>query len=107
MNKYLTSLLLIMLTQNITAQSISIDSSKYPSPVTFTAQQDHENMMQQLGIKKLRPGPSGNESAPNHANYDESLANPCPQLPDVLMTKAGKKVTTADMWWKQRRPEID
>ena len=63
-------------------------------------------MMQQLGIKKLRPGPSGNESAPNHANYDESLANPCPQLPDVLTTKAGKPVTTADMWWKQRRPEI-
>jgi len=48
-------------------------------------------MMQQLGIKKLRPGPSGDESAPNHANYDESLANPCPVLPDVLTTKAGKK----------------
>jgi len=26
----------------------------------------------QPGIKSLRPGPSGNESAPNHANYDES-----------------------------------
>jgi hypothetical protein len=63
-------------------------------------------MMQQLGIKKLRPGPSGNEAAPNHANYDESLANPCPQLPDILTTKAGKKVTSTDMWWKQRRPEI-
>ena len=74
--------------------------------MTFTTQQDHDNMKQQLGIKKLRPGPSGNESAPNHANYDESLANPCPQLPDVLTTKAGKKVTTADMWWKQRRPEL-
>ena len=34
------------------------------------------------------------------------LANPCPQLPDVLTTKNGNKVTTADMWWKQRRPEI-
>ena len=29
-------------------------------------------MMDQLGIKALRPGPSGNEKAPNHANYDES-----------------------------------
>lgn len=38
-------------------------------------------MMDQLGIKALRPGPSGNESAPNHANYDESLANPYPDLP--------------------------
>jgi hypothetical protein len=89
-----------------TAQGVSIDSSSYPHIVTFTAQQDHDNMMQQLGIKKLRPGPSGNESAPNHANYDESLANPCIQLPDVLVTKSGKNVTTADGWWKQRRPEI-
>ncbi len=63
-------------------------------------------MKQQLGIKKLRPGQSGNESDPNHANYDESVANPCPQLPDVLTTNDGKKVTTADMWWKQRRPEL-
>ena len=36
-------------------------------------------MMDQLGIKALRPGPSGNEKAPNHANYDESLANPFPE----------------------------
>ncbi len=89
-----------------TAQEAKIDSAKYPRLVTFTAQQDHDNMMQQLGIQELRPGPNGNESAPNHANYDESLANPCPQLPDLLTTKNGKKVTTADGWWKQRRPEI-
>ncbi|MES2648970.1 MAG: acetylxylan esterase [Bacteroidota bacterium] len=88
------------------AQSTSVDSTKYPRLVTFTAEQDNANMMQQLGIKKLRPGPSGNEAAPNHANYDEALANPCPVLPDALITKAGKKVTTADAWWKQRRPEI-
>ncbi len=88
------------------AQSPAIDSSKYPNLVTFTAQEASENMMQQLGIKKLRPGPSGNESAPNHANYDESLANPCQQLPDALITKSGRKVTTADLWWQQRRPEI-
>src|SRR6516225_9008568 len=88
------------------AQQSMIDSSKYPSPANFTAQQDHDNMMQQLGIKKLRPGPSGNESAPNHANYDESLANPCPVLPDILTSRYGQKITTAEKWWKQRRPEI-
>lgn len=76
------------------------------TPVTFTAEQDHQNMMDQLGVKSLRPGPSGNESAPNHANYDESLANPYPDLPDPLVLNNGKKVATADMWWKQRRPEI-
>jgi len=63
-------------------------------------------MMDQLGIKALRPGPSGNESAPNHANYDEATANPFPNLPDVLTLKNGQKVTTPEMWWNQRRPEI-
>ena len=63
-------------------------------------------MMEQLGIKVLRPGPSGDENAPNHANYDESKANPFPNLPDVLTLKNGTKVTTAQMWWKERRPEI-
>ena len=63
-------------------------------------------MMDQLGIKALRPGPSGNENAPNHANYDDALANPFPDLPDVLTLHSGKKVATADAWWKQRRPEI-
>jgi hypothetical protein len=78
----------------------------YTPPVTFTTEQDHQNMMDQLGIKTLRPGPSGNESAPNHANYDEATANPYPDLPEVLTLKNGKKVTTADVWWKQRRAEI-
>src|SRR5215471_9598543 len=76
------------------------------APKPWTNADDHQNMMEQLGIKSLRPGPSGNESAPNHANYDESLANPFPQLPDVLTLKNGKKVTSAKMWWEQRRPEI-
>lgn len=72
----------------------------------WTAEQDHQNMMDQLHIKALRPGPSGKESDPNHANYDEATANPYPNLPDVLTLKNGKKVTTAAMWWNQRRPEI-
>ena len=75
-------------------------------PVTFTADQDHQNMMDQLGIQALRPGPSGNPKAPDHANYDESKANPWPNLPDALTLNDGKKVTTAHMWWQQRRPQI-
>jgi hypothetical protein len=74
--------------------------------VTFTTQEDHRNMMDQLGITKLRPGPSGNPSAPNSANYDESLANPYPNLPEVLTLKNGDRVTTPDQWWNPRRPEI-
>src|ERR1035437_6809421 len=76
-----------------------------PPSMSWTTAQDHQNMMEQLGIKALRPGPSGTETAPNHANYDESLANPFPNLPDVLTLKNGQKVTTAEQWWKQRRAE--
>ena len=68
--------------------------------------EDHQQMMAQLGIRKLRPGPSGNESAANAANYDEAKANPYPNLPELLTLKTGGRVTTADAWWKQRRPEI-
>ena len=63
-------------------------------------------MMDQLGIKALRPGPSGDEKAPNHANTDESKANPYPNLPDPLTLSDGQKVTTPAMWWDKRRPEI-
>ena len=75
-------------------------------PKTWTTAEDHQNMMAQLGIRKLRPGPSGNQGAPNQANYDESKANPYPDLPEVLTLKNGRKVTTPEVWWKQRRPEI-
>src|ERR1700712_3967504 len=104
--KKLSFVILLLISAMAVAQTASVDNGKYPPPVNFTAEQDHQNMMDQLGIKSLRPGPSGDDKAPNHANYDESLANPYPNLPDVLTLKNGKKVTTADTWWKLRRPEI-
>jgi len=82
------------------------NSAKYPPVVNFTAEQDHQHMLKQLGIKALRPGPSGDEKAPNHANYDEAKANPYPNLPELLTLKNGKKVTTPEQWWNKRRPEI-
>jgi lysophospholipase L1-like esterase len=48
----------------------------------WTAADDHRTMIEQPGIKALRPGWSGNEQAPNHANYDEALANPFPKTPE-------------------------
>jgi hypothetical protein len=69
--------------------------------------EDYQAMMDLLGIKSLRPGRNGMDpNAPNYANYDESKANPYPNLPDPLVLKNGQKVTTAEMWWNQRRPEI-
>ncbi len=76
-------------------------------PVELTAEQDHQLMMDQLGIKALRAGANGRDpGAPNAANYDESKANPYPALPDVLTLANGKKVRTARDWWKKRRPEL-
>jgi hypothetical protein len=63
-------------------------------------------MMDQLGIKALRPGPSGDDKAPNHANYDASVANLYRNIPDPLTMNDGQKVTTAKKWWDQRRPEL-
>jgi hypothetical protein len=90
----------------VVAVTALAQSSAVPPPVTFTADQNRQNMMDQLGIKTLRPGPSGNEKAPNHANYDETKANPFPELPDPLTLKDGQKVSTPAMWWDQRRPEL-
>jgi hypothetical protein len=64
-------------------------------------------MLKLLGISELRRGADGrNPQAPNAANYDESKANPDPELPDPLRLKNGKRVTKAADWWKLRRPEI-
>ena len=79
-----------------------------PSPQQLAIQQgnkeDHQQTMSQLHIASLRPGV--NARVAGSANYDEAKANPYPDLPDALTLKNGKKVTTAKVWWDQRRPEI-
>jgi hypothetical protein len=91
--------------QNTTDAPSSADV--LPAPMNWSAEQDHRNMMQQLGLKMLRSGAEGmNPKAPNYQNTDEAKANPYPNLPDPLTLKNGEKVTTPEMWWQQRRPEI-
>jgi lysophospholipase L1-like esterase len=70
--------------------------------------EDHADMMRQLGIAKLRPGANGRAAAgePGAANYDPAKANPFPEWPDALSLKDGSKVTSAETWWRKRRPEI-
>jgi hypothetical protein len=78
-----------------------------PSPTQLAAQADRQKMMDLLHIDSLRQGANGNDpQAPNAANYDESKANPYPNLPDPLVLNNGKRVSSAKMWWNQRRPEI-
>src|SRR5580698_10608478 len=77
------------------------------APVRMTKEEDHKRTMDLLHITELRRGKAGRDKTdPNFANYDESKANPYPDLPDVLTLKSGTKVATAAEWWSKRRPEI-
>ena len=76
-------------------------------PVARAAKLDHQLMMEKLGLSQLRQGANGQDpNAPNAANYDESKANPYPDLPDPLTLANGKPVKSAKDWWKKRRPEL-
>src|SRR5947209_12699935 len=77
------------------------------SPVHLTAEQDQQRLLHLLHIESLRPGANGKDpKAPNAANYDESKATTYRALPDPLVLKNGKRVTTPAIWWHTRRPEI-
>ena len=71
---------------------------------TWTAAVDHQHMMDQLKITKLRPGKSGNNQT--GPGFELASANAMmPTLPDVLVFKNGTKVTTPEQWTR-RRAEI-
>src|SRR6185369_2967734 len=91
-----------------TAATVSAQDVKpVPSPTVLTAEQDHQRLMGLLSISKLRPGANPRSTDPaSQPNYDESKANPYPNLPDPLTLKNGKKVKDAKTWWSKRRPEI-
>ncbi|HYW66676.1 MAG TPA: acetylxylan esterase, partial [Candidatus Dormibacteraeota bacterium] len=72
----------------------------------LAAEQDHQRIMDLLHITAIRRGADGDPKSPNAANYDESKANVYGSPPDPLVLKDGRKVTSAEIWWKQRRPEI-
>lgn len=90
----------------MTTALLAANAAAQPPAGERTAADDHRDMLVRLGIARLRPGPSADPSAPNAANYDEAHANPYPDLPELLVTKTGRAVTTAEAWRSVRRPEI-
>lgn len=81
-------------------------TTKSSAPVHLTAEEDHARTMKLLHISTLRRGVDGDPKSPNPANYDESKAGPSSNLPATLIFKNGSKVTTPELWWTKRRPEI-
>lgn len=95
--------LVTLITGSVTSAA---EPATTPPPVVFTTEQDHRNMLEQLGITRLRPGRSPRADAPNAANYDEARANPYPDLPELLRSADGTAIATPELWWLKRRPEI-
>ncbi len=80
--------------------------TNFPPPVHLTAEQDHQRLLDLLHITSLRRGPDSDPKSLNAANFDESKVGPDLKPPDPLRLNDGEKVTTPEMWWKRRRPEI-
>lgn len=57
------SMALVAALQSATA--LAQGSAASAEPQAWTTAEDHADMLRQLGIRALRPGPSGDESAPN------------------------------------------
>lgn len=73
-------------------------SDNAPPPVQMSAVDDIKRLCALLGVEPILTRPS--------YNYDESKANPFPNLPDPLVLKNGQPVKDAQTWWDKRRPEI-
>jgi hypothetical protein len=94
------SLLILMAINPMQAQF----SQQTRDSINRLSNADHQQMMRQLGIISLRPGPSGNPQSPDAANTDEAKVPPY-FLPDPLVFNNGKRVE-APQEWKQRSAEI-
>ena len=88
------------------AQSPAPQPTATSGPVQLPAAQDHQHMMDILHIAALRPGVAQNGTGPNPVNWDESKANPWPNLPNPLLLNNGKPVKSAKDWTTKRRPEL-
>jgi hypothetical protein len=85
----------------ITIKTFAQWSEQQRDSINNANSQDHQLMMNELGIKELRPGPSGDPKAPNAANSDESKVSAY-TLPDPLIFNNGAKVTSTEQWEKRR-----
>jgi hypothetical protein len=97
------ALLAVMVLAGAPSSAQDIKGAKGKQPDFIPAgYDDYQNMLDQLGIKKMRKG----RDSKVKDTSDEATANPYKEtMPDVMTFKDGTKVKTADQWPK-RRAEI-
>lgn len=90
--KQLLAALAILINLSATAQF----SQAARDSINKLTQEDFQQILDQLNIKRneMRPGASGNPNDANAANRFEEKVNQY-KLPDPLILKNGKKITTA------------
>ncbi len=81
----------------------------FPTPeeraaISAASAAERDRELKLLGIKDMQPGATAYDvGKPGNANYDESKANPYPNLPPLLVMNNGAKVKTAAQWAKRRK----
>ena len=118
-NKLATVLLLSITSISFTAAATAQTATPAPAGAPGRGAPTPEMLAQQaatqsewkrelglLMLKGIRPGAATRDPAdPHYVNYVEVKANPYP-LPDPLIGKDGKRVTTLAQWKTKRRPEV-
>ncbi|QJW89442.1 acetylxylan esterase [Spirosoma taeanense] len=84
---------------NLVLPSLPPPADDPKRPAFLKPKEGTTNWFDQAGNTHVRSGWG------NWTNYDETTSSHY-SLPDPLKLKNGKPVTTANEWWKQRRPEI-
>ncbi|AIE85929.1 Glycoprotein gp2 [Fimbriimonas ginsengisoli Gsoil 348] len=90
---------MILALTTLAGGSITIQFGPAGPPPPFD---DHAEMMKQLGVRAIRPGPNPNDQS----TFNEATANPYKEtMPDLLRMENGTKVEKASQW-PRRRKEI-
>lgn len=90
-----------------TVSSYLIVEPKTAAQAKLNTEDDHQRLLDLLGIDALRRGADGDPNSEFAANYDERYANAnLNSLPELLRLNDGSAVTSATAWRDQRRPEL-
>lgn len=93
-----------LLAMSVFALAISAFGRQFGPPGPPPPFDDHDEMMKQLGLKAIRPGPNPN----NQSTFDEAKANPYKEsMPALMKMNDGSEVTSAGQWPKRRKEIVE